>query len=166
LARARRPQVVLVDVRMPGGGATATRGILAFQRNIAVIAVSAFDDTETVRGMFASGARSYILKGSAPADILAAIHGGARGEPMVSPSVAGRVVADLMTLWNDERCLEDHRLRWDRRIRGVISGRFSLELHYQPLCDLRTNAVVGYEVLSRFRSSPTFPPDVWFSEAA
>jgi EAL domain-containing protein (putative c-di-GMP-specific phosphodiesterase class I)/CheY-like chemotaxis protein len=166
LARARRPHVVLVDVKMPGGGATAARGILAFRRNTAVIAVSAFDDTEAVRKMFASGARSYILKGSAPGDILAAIHGGARGEPMVSPTVAGRVVADLMTLWNDERCLEDQRLLWDRRIRGIISGRLPLELHYQPLRDLQTDAVVGYEVLSRFRSLPTFPPDVWFSEAA
>jgi len=166
LALARRPHVALVDVRMPGGGATATRGILACRQNVTVIAVSAFDDAEAVRTMFASGARSYILKGSSPAEILSAIHGGARGEAMVSPAIAGRVVADLMTLWNDERCLEDQRLVWDRRIRGVVSGGTALEIRYQSIWDLRTNDVVGYEALSRFHSQPVFPPDVWFAEAA
>jgi EAL domain-containing protein (putative c-di-GMP-specific phosphodiesterase class I) len=41
-----------------------------------------------------------------------------------------------------------------------------IDLVFQPICDLRTRAVTGFEVLSRFRSEPYRTPDVWFADAA
>jgi DNA-binding NarL/FixJ family response regulator len=74
LAAARElPDVALVDVRMPGGGASATRGIKLHSPNTSVLAFSAHDDPLTVQEMVKAGADGYIVKGSPVTSIVASI---------------------------------------------------------------------------------------------
>src|SRR5262245_20437884 len=67
------PDVALVDVRMPGGGAEATRGIKALSPHTRVLAFSAHDDALTMQQMSAAGADGYIVKGSPVTTIVATI---------------------------------------------------------------------------------------------
>ena len=67
------PDVALVDVRMPGGGAHATREIKLRSPHTSVIAFSAHDDELTKREMDAAGAEGYIVKGSPVTTIIASI---------------------------------------------------------------------------------------------
>jgi DNA-binding NarL/FixJ family response regulator len=73
------PDVALVDVRMPGGGPTAARGIKQRSPRTSVLAFSAHDDVRTMQEMYDAGADGYIVKGSPVTAILASIqHAGAR----------------------------------------------------------------------------------------
>ena len=67
------PDVALVDVRMPGGGAHATRGIKRASPHTRVIVFSAQDDPPTRQEMFAAGADGYLVKGSLVTAIIASI---------------------------------------------------------------------------------------------
>jgi DNA-binding NarL/FixJ family response regulator len=75
LAAARnQPDVAVVDVRMPGGGASATRGIKLCSPHTSVIAFSAYDDPRTRQEMFDAGVDGYLVKGSLVTAIIASIH--------------------------------------------------------------------------------------------
>ena len=78
LAAEERPDVALVDVRMPGGGASAARGIKQRSPHTVVLAFSAHDDKLTMQEMEQAGAAGYLVKGSPVATIVASIrHAGA-----------------------------------------------------------------------------------------
>lgn len=91
-ARSLRPQLVLMDLRMPGGdGVAATAGIVALDQGIRVVVLTTHEtDTDILRAVEA-GAAGYLLKDSSRADLLAAIRAAARGETVLAPSVAGRL---------------------------------------------------------------------------
>lgn len=81
------PDVVLMDVKMPGGGGPkATEEICRSRPETRVVAFSAHQDQSTVREMFSAGAVDYVTKGSPPPQIIAAIHDAARGPAHPSPS--------------------------------------------------------------------------------
>lgn len=76
-----RPDVVLMDVRMPGmDGIEATSRILAERKETKIIALTAADDPEHVRAAFVAGAVGYLVKDSAPRDIVAAIRHAMAGQ--------------------------------------------------------------------------------------
>jgi DNA-binding NarL/FixJ family response regulator len=83
VAARETPDVAVVDVRMPGGGAGATRGIKARSPATRVLAFSAHDDALTMRQMFDAGADGYVVKGSPVAEIVAAISRAAATEAAV-----------------------------------------------------------------------------------
>lgn len=73
LAESGAPDVAVVDVRMPGGGAYAMRGIKRVSPGTRIIAYSGTSDLLVQREVFAAGASDYVLKSSSPDKILAAI---------------------------------------------------------------------------------------------
>ena len=78
LAAEQQPDVALIDVRMPGGGPRATRGIKQRSPHTSVLAFSAHDDALTMQEMYDAGADGYLVKGSTVAEIVASIqHAGA-----------------------------------------------------------------------------------------
>ncbi len=88
-----RPDVVLMDLRMPGmDGVTATGRIVAEHSGVRVLVLTTYDsDTDILRAVEA-GATGYLLK-DAPRDVLAgAIRAAARGETVLAPPVAARLV--------------------------------------------------------------------------
>ena len=74
LAGAHRPDVAILDVKMPGGGGVrAAEGIRETSPETCIVALSAWDDRETMRRMRRAGAVGYLVKGSAPDDLLQVI---------------------------------------------------------------------------------------------
>lgn len=93
LVRLRRPNVVLMDVRMPRmGGAEATLEIVAHTPATRVLAMTSFDAEDQLVRMLAAGATGYLLKDEAPDRILDAVKRTATGEAVVS----GRSTAQLI----------------------------------------------------------------------
>lgn len=95
VAAARRllPDVVLMDLRMPGGdGVSATTGVLAAAPSARVVVLTTYEsDTDILRAVEA-GAAGYLLKDAARTDLVAAIRAAARGETVLAPSVATKLV--------------------------------------------------------------------------
>lgn len=94
LAPAARPDVVLMDLRMPGmAGAEATVALLAAAPDARVLVVTSYDSDDEILSAIDAGASGYVLK-SAPADeILEAVRRVAAGEVALAPAVAARLVA-------------------------------------------------------------------------
>jgi DNA-binding NarL/FixJ family response regulator len=94
LARRVRPDVVLMDVRMPGrDGVDATAEIVATLDDVRVLVLTTFDDDEALYGALAAGAAGFLLKNSTPEDVLRAVRRVAAGDAVLDPTVAGRVFA-------------------------------------------------------------------------
>ncbi len=88
-----RPQVILMDVRMPGlDGIEATRQIMAAQPQTRIIILTTFDLDEYAFGGLRAGASGYLLKSSEPGDLVAAIRTVVSGEASVSSRVTRRLL--------------------------------------------------------------------------
>lgn len=97
LAAALRPDVILMDIKMPGvSGIEATRQTLAANPGIRILIVTMFEDDATVFTAMRAGARGFVLKDAAKDDMLRAIRGVGRGEAIFGPSIAARL-ADFFT---------------------------------------------------------------------
>ncbi|MFC4072496.1 response regulator [Actinoplanes subglobosus] len=96
LVRRLRPDVVLMDIRMPGGdGIAAVREIRSGPdgRDIAILMLTTFDTDDEVLGAMHAGADGYLLKDTAPEPLRYAVRAAARGEPVLSPGVTRQVMA-------------------------------------------------------------------------
>ena len=97
-AREVRPQVVLMDLSMPGmDGVTATRMILAEDPSIQVLVLTSFADREQVTNALDAGAVGYLLKDSEPASLLEAVKAVALGGSPLDPRVARTLLVDRVT---------------------------------------------------------------------
>jgi DNA-binding NarL/FixJ family response regulator len=93
------PDVVLMDLRMPVlDGIGATRRLRVEQPDVRVIALTTFDDDEDVFAALRAGAVGYLLKDVSSARLVEAVHAAARGESVLQPSVAAKVVARFAQL--------------------------------------------------------------------
>jgi DNA-binding NarL/FixJ family response regulator len=94
IAREQHPDLVLLDVTMPGDGVEAARQIAQLQSSARIAMLTIREDQATVRTALKSGAHGYIVKGIEGPELLAAVRKIASGEPYVSPVLAARLLTE------------------------------------------------------------------------
>jgi len=127
------PDVVLMDLRMPVlDGIAATRRLRAEQPDVRVIALTTFDDDEEVFAALRAGAVGYLLKDVSSARLVEAVLAAARGESVLQPSVAAKLVARFARMPADDAAprpqplvvpLSDRELAVVRLLAGGRSNR-------------------------------------------
>jgi DNA-binding NarL/FixJ family response regulator len=111
LSEQHRPDVVLMDIRMPVmNGLDATRELHQKPNPPRVIVLTTFDADDYVTGAIAAGADGFVLKDTPPAEIVAAIRTVAAGDPMLSPSATASLIRQVREGGGADRA-EEARLR-------------------------------------------------------
>ena len=130
LVRSEKPDVVLMDIRMPEvDGVECTRLIKSAHPNIKVIVLTTFDDDEYVFNALRFGASGYLLKGVSVADLTNAVREVVRGGSIIAPDVASkalemfaRMAKGNLTIGVDEKQTEELQDNEWRIIREVGAG--------------------------------------------
>jgi DNA-binding NarL/FixJ family response regulator len=127
-----RPDVVLMDIRMPGeGGLEATRQITARFPQTKVVMLTSFADDELVVRAIRAGAVGYVLKQVDNAELLRAIEAAARGEALLDSATTARLLARVRE--NERKADEDAFRELSDREMDVLA----------PLARGKTNAEIG-----------------------
>ena len=91
--RQLRPDVVLMDVRMPNvDGISATREVLESRPEVKVVILTTFEEDDYIFGALRAGAAGFLLKRTSPEELIRALHTVATGDALLSPPVTRRVI--------------------------------------------------------------------------
>jgi EAL domain-containing protein (putative c-di-GMP-specific phosphodiesterase class I)/ActR/RegA family two-component response regulator len=167
VAEATHPDVALVDVRMPGGGGMRVAEVVhSSLPKTRVLALTVAADRTTVVHMLESGAVGYLVKGTAPTEIVASIVRAARGQPSISPDVMTGLVKGLAEQLQREETESIELQARTALISAAMEGD-GRSIVYQPIVELADHSVVGMEALSRFNLTESdWTVDRWFAVAA
>lgn len=129
-ARALKPDVILLDLRMPGAsGVQATRRLREQDVRSAVIILTSYGDQAYVRQALEAGADGYLLKTTPPDELIAAIRNAARGRRQLSPELLDGVLADFGGLAREQTRREADLSDEDREIlRRAAEGATNREI--------------------------------------
>lgn len=165
LAERHRPEVALVDTKMPGGGgARVARELRARSADTRVIAVSAREERTTLLHLLAAGVAGYLVKGAPPEEILTAIRECVEGHAIFSKGITAALVQEVGDYLRKRDDESEALLRRSVRTHRLIQGE-GLTVALQPIVDLVTGHVAGVEALARFTMNPGWGPQEWFEEA-
>jgi len=132
LAASQKPDVVVMDIAMPHlNGVEATRQIVAKNPNIAVVILSMHSDESYVIRSLKAGARAYLLKDSAEADLIAAIHAITEGKSFFSPAVSRILKEDYVHQLNEMGAEDSYELLTNRErevLQMVAEGKSNKEV--------------------------------------
>ncbi len=136
MAAAFEPDVVLMDVRMPGvGGVESARRIRSAHPSTRVVMLTVSEDEEDLFGAIRAGVNGYLLKEAPPEEIATAVRLAASGQAVVAPAMAGKLFAEFNVLSrrleeeHDGRHLTDRELEVLRLIaRGMSNKDIANEL--------------------------------------
>jgi DNA-binding NarL/FixJ family response regulator len=96
--RQLRPDIVLMDVRMPDvDGISATREVIASRSDVKVVILTTFEEDDYIFGALSAGASGFLLKRTSPEELIGALHTVAAGDSLLSPPVTRRVIERMAT---------------------------------------------------------------------
>jgi two-component system response regulator NreC len=151
--RAQKPDVILLDVVMPGeSGIDALPRLLHEAPDAKVLILSMQDDPSYVRQAFAAGASGYVLKEAADTEVVAAIREVARGGRYVHPELGARLIASEV----DERRRADEDPLSDRErevLRLLALGHTNQEIAKQLYISVRTAETHRAHIMQKLRLS-------------
>jgi DNA-binding NarL/FixJ family response regulator len=130
LARTLRPDVVLMDIRMPVlDGLEATRQITADPElaGVRIVILTTFELDEYLFEALRHGASGFLVKDTEPADLVTAIHVVAGGDSLISPSMTRRLVAEFAARAKQPRTASELKLLTDREreVMALVAGGLS-----------------------------------------
>ncbi|GAA0400339.1 DNA-binding response regulator [Acrocarpospora corrugata] len=120
-----QPDVVLMDLSMPGmGGVAATERILRDHPHVRVLVLSMSDDDESVFAALRAGARGFVVKGARRVELSRAIRAVAAGDAVFGPAIANRLIAYFSGLAKREHSLPQLTPR-EREILGMMTSHLT-----------------------------------------
>jgi DNA-binding NarL/FixJ family response regulator len=130
LAQELEPDVVLMDLRMPVmDGVSAIREIKAHRAPVQILVLTTYDSDADILPALEAGATGYLLKDVSREELFAAIRASARGEPILAPTVAARLIAQVRAPAGDKlsnRELEVLELVAEGASNSDIAGRLHI----------------------------------------
>ena len=144
LAAALQPDVILMDLRMPGiNGIEATRRIHRTSPHISILVLTVFEDDTSVFPAIRAGAQGYLLKNTEQDELLRAIHTVASGGAIFSPGIAQKVLGYLHTPPNTSNDIFDELTTREREILELIAhGKTNAEI--ATILNLSAKTVSNY----------------------
>jgi two-component system, NarL family, nitrate/nitrite response regulator NarL len=94
IAQELKPDVILLDLHLPGGGVEAIANIVRDCPNVRTIVLTASENEQDVASALAAGARGYILKDSSGSDVIETVQAVVRGNCYVAPNLAARILVN------------------------------------------------------------------------
>jgi DNA-binding NarL/FixJ family response regulator len=142
MASLHQPDVVLMDLQMPGGsGLAATRQLSQTFPNIRILVVTLFEDEESIFTALRAGARGYILKDADEEEMKRAIRAVGEGEAIFSPAIASRLIdyfADTRSLSPRQDVFPELTEREREILRLIARGETNATIAEQLAISLKT----------------------------
>ena len=172
LIDALRPEVVLLDVHLPGGagggGAEVLRRSSALLDTVRFLALSVSDSAEDVVGVIRAGARGYITKGSSGAEVSRAVAAVAGGDAVFSPRLAGFVLDAFGAVAGEQAASDDELDRLSAREREVMRliarGYAYKEVATELFISIKTVETHVSAVLRKLQLSSRYELTAWALE--
>lgn len=151
-AAAVLPDVILMDLHMPGGGIEATREVARLYPSVQVLIVTMFEDDDSVFSALRAGARGYVLKDADDEELLRAVRAVGQGESIFSPGIATRVLSYFARLPSLPRDVFPELTDREREVLELIAeGRSNVEIAKRLNLRLKTIANYTSNVFSKLQ---------------
>jgi DNA-binding NarL/FixJ family response regulator len=145
-AERMRPDVVLMDLRMPGmGGVEAIARLRELAPAVRVLVLTTYDTDQDVLPAIEAGATGYLLKDTPREDLVRAVRAAHRGEPVLAPSVAGRLMGRMRAPAHD--ALSQRELEVLRLVAGGAANREAAARLFVSEATIKTHLLHIYDKL-------------------
>lgn len=159
-----QPDVVLLDLHMPGGGLQAAQLIGSLAPSTRIVVFSADADEPEVLSLLESGIQGYVMKGAPPDRIGEAIRAAVDGQAYLAPAVSQMALGALTSRLDAEQRAALRSRRAREQVEDVITHRRFRPVA-QPIVELATGRPVAVEALTRFTTATSRSPLEWFLHA-